>query len=175
MTAPVTWPTPTPLWIVEGLSHRGLREIPGKAHNPTIINWLIKAKAWWKEDETPWCGTFVQHCLDYCAIPYPKHWYRAKAYEDYGTACDKDAIPFGAICVKSRKGGGHVFFAVAQSRDGSIIYGLGGNQSNSVNIVAFNRSEIDAVRWPITKQPRLAMPIISSIAQVGGTSRGSEA
>lgn len=79
------YPKPLPMWIDHALRHVGLREIPGKQHNPTIIKWLSQLKGWWKEDETPWCGTFVAHCLREAGLPIPQHWYRAKAYADFGS------------------------------------------------------------------------------------------
>lgn len=44
-------------WILEAKKHIGLKEIPGPKHNATILSWLTQLKAWWKEDETPWCFT----------------------------------------------------------------------------------------------------------------------
>lgn len=171
----ITYPKPMPKWFVEAFSHLGLAEIPGKQNNPTIIGWLIALKAWWKEDETPWCGTFVAHCLKTAGMSVPKAWFRAKEYANWGNPCNKDSIPFGAVCIKSRVGGGHVFFAVASSRDGQTIYGLGGNQGNRVSIVPFKLSDIDAVRFPVEAAQRLALPIASSLAEVGAVKAGSEA
>lgn len=167
----IMWPRPMPAWIVEAMAFRGLREIPGKQHNKTIINWLIALKAWWREDETPWCATFVAHCLREAGLPIPKNWFRAKEYAIYGSAVSKGAIPFGAICVKSRTGGGHVFFAVAKSSDGNTIYGLGGNQGNMVCIVPFHISVIDEVRWPPSGAIKFPLPVASG-ADIGAASGG---
>jgi uncharacterized protein (TIGR02594 family) len=105
-------------------------------------------------------------------LTFPSAWYRAKSYTTYGTPCNLDSIPFGAICVKERKGGGHVFFAVARSRDGNIVYGLGGNQGNKVNITSFWRKDIVAARWPVTTEVRLALPIANSSAELNAASAG---
>jgi uncharacterized protein (TIGR02594 family) len=51
---PLNLPLP---WILEAKKHIGLKEIPGPKHNVTILAWLSQLKAWWKEDETPWCFT----------------------------------------------------------------------------------------------------------------------
>ena len=48
-----------PSWLKIARSYEGLKEIPGPRHNQTIIRWLGKLKAWWSDDETPWCGVFV--------------------------------------------------------------------------------------------------------------------
>lgn len=169
------WPVVIPAWVVEGLKFVGLAEIPGKKHNPTIVNWLKKLKAWWAEDETPWCGTFIGHCIDAAGLPLPQHWYRAKAWADYGIKVSKTGvIPFGAICVKSRVGGGHVFLAVAKSADGTVIYGLGGNQGNKVSIVPFPLVEIDVIVWPSSRVPQQPLPVTTR-AEIGAVERGSEA
>lgn len=78
-------------WVAEARKHIGLAEVAGKQHNGTIVNWLIKLGAWWRDDETPWCGTFVAYCLRQSGRPVPRHWYRARAYESYGTRLDKPA------------------------------------------------------------------------------------
>jgi len=171
-----TWPKPLPLWIDHAFRHLGLKEIPGPKHNPIILRWIRSLKGWFTDDETPWCGTFVAHCLQEAGLPIPKNWFRAKEYGAYGTYCPKNAIPFGAICVKSRQGGGHVFFAVASSRDGRIIYGLGGNQRNMVNITSFGLDDIDSVRWPDSSLKKMALPIAESAASLNAQgSGGSEA
>lgn len=169
------WPQPMPKWLDHAFRHRGLREIPGPRHNPIIMKWIRSLKGWFTDDETPWCGTFVAHCLEVAGYSYPKHWYRAKAYSTYGTAVPKQGpLPYGAICVKSRRGGGHVFFAVAQSPNGQTIYGLGGNQSNMVNIVPFKLSELDDIRWPPGGEKSIRLPVVHS-SDIQAANRGSEA
>lgn len=133
-------------WLTEARKHIGLAEIPGKQHNPTITNWLIKLKAWWRDDETPWCGVFVAHCLRSANRAIPKHWYRAKEYANYGTRLSKPA--YGCIAVMSRQGGGHVGFVVGEVSKGGDLLILGGNQGNKVSIARFPRSRITAYVWP---------------------------
>ena len=133
-------------WIKEARSLVGLREIVGPKHSPRILQWLVQLGAAWNDDETPWCGTFVAHCLSTAGRPVPKHWYRAKAYaEGYGTLLKKPA--YGCVAVKSRVGGGHVFFVVGELEDGSLV-GLGGNQGNQVSLARFSRDSVIAYVWP---------------------------
>ena len=108
-----------PAWLAEARKHIGLAEIPGKNHNPTILNWLTTLKAWWKEDETPWCGTFVAHCCRTGGRDLPQHWYRAKAWADAGTRLNKPA--YSCIAVFERAGGGHVGFVVGKDRNGNLL------------------------------------------------------
>lgn len=132
-----------PAWLLEARAHMGLAEIPGPKHNRTILGWIRRLGGWFTDDETPWCGTFVAHCMDVAGIARPKHWYRAKEWTAWGKPC---APVVGAVGVFGREGGGHVGFLVGQSRDN--LYVLGGNQSNRVNIMPIARSRLIATRWP---------------------------
>jgi len=133
-------------WLNEARLHIGLREIPGKRHNPKILRWIRALGGWFTDDETPWCGTFVAHCIRSAGLPVPKHWYRARAWANWGQPCTKLV---GAVAVFSRGGGGHVGFIIGQSDQ--HIYVLGGNQRNAVNVMPIARDRLIAVRWPGTE------------------------
>ena len=132
-------------WIVEGRQYVGMAEIPGKQHNPTIQNWLRTLKAWWSDDETPWCGTFVAHCCRTANRDIPKDWFRALAWAEAGERLTAPA--YGCIAVFSRTGGGHVGFVVGRDRSGNLMI-LGGNQGNKVSIAKFSKDRVVAYIWP---------------------------
>lgn len=159
-------------WIKEAKKHLGLREIAGAKHNPTILNWIKNLKGFFKDDETPWCGTFVAHCLKTAGVSYPKNWFRAL---DYRTAGSKLAKPaYGCVAIKSRVGGGHVCFVVGKDRNGNLLC-LGGNQSNMVNITKYKASDFVEFRWyGKTDSPanfRYELPLLDVVA----ANKGSEA
>jgi uncharacterized protein (TIGR02594 family) len=138
--------TDIPDWVVEAAKQNELREIVGPKHNQTIIGWVKElGGASWRDDETPWCGTFVAHCLQVAGRAYPKNWYRALAYSDYGTKLNKPA--YGAIGVMTRKGGGHVTFIIGKLPDGRLAC-LGGNQNNQVNVTAYPLDRFENFIWP---------------------------
>lgn len=154
-------------WLTEARRHLGLREITGKEHNPTIVNWLLSLKAWWRDDETPWCGTFVAASLRAAGLPVPKAWFRARAYERYGTPLLVPCV--GCIAVFTRQGGGHVAFVVGHDTRGRLMC-LGGNQGNAVTIAPFDRARVTAYRWPSPDFPfRTGLPVL-----VGGNEKSSE-
>ena len=132
-------------WLAEARKHIGLKEIPGAKHNPIIQAWLKDLGAWWKDDETPWCGVFVAHCLKAGGRDIPKNWFRAKEYENYGLKLKQPA--YGCIATFTREGGGHVGFVVGETEDGQLLI-QSGNQSNGVNIRAFPKSRATSYRWP---------------------------
>lgn len=143
--APIPRAIVDPLWIVEARRHIGVREIPGKDTAPVIAGWLRKLRAWWSDDATPWCGVFAAMCLQEVGLPIPQHWYRARAYLDYGEHIFTPA--YGCIVVFSRTGGGHVGFVVGRNEHGALMT-LGGNQGDRVSIAAFDPSRVLGYRWP---------------------------
>lgn len=155
--------TVEPSWLTTARSYIGLAEIPGKQHSPTIINWLIRLKAWWRDDEVPWCGTFVAACFSQAEIVLPKHWYRAKDWLNWGITMTVPTV--GCVVVYERTGGGHVGFVVGQDARG-YLQTLGGNQLNRVSIAPFDRSRVLGYRWPagevVTAAP---LPFLDSNGQ----------
>lgn len=132
-----------PAWIIAAEKYVGLREVVGPKHNSTILGWLKKLKAWWAEDETPWCGTFVAECLTEAGVTPPKTWFRALTWGAFG---QETSPKLGAILVFARQGGGHVGFYIGEDRD--RYYVLGGNQGNMVSYTWIAKGRLVACRWP---------------------------
>lgn len=151
-TALTPAPSMDPPWVAAARSKIGEKEIPGSKNNPWIVsNWQRLGAKWFNDDETPWCGNFVAWALDAAGLPYPKEFPRAASFKDYGVAC---AAQVGAIGVKARVGGNHVFLIVGQTPDKMYYKCLGGNQGNAVNIMDILKTNVDAIRWP----PGVAVP-----------------
>lgn len=139
-------PTADPLWIIAGRKKIGEREIVGPKHNSWIANgWARLGAKWFNDDETPWCGFFVADCLNEAGLPYPKDFSRAKSFATFGTACPAQ---LGAIGVKSRTGGGHVFFIIGETLDGKFYKVLEGNANNMVRIGDIPKGVVSDIRWP---------------------------
>lgn len=140
-------------WIEKARKYIGLKEVKGSKHNPAIIKMLDEmgsfsneARAWWREDETPWCGLFVGYIMGISGRFVVKEWYRAKEWSSH--LMTKISGPaYGSIAVLSRHGGGHVGFVVGTNARGQILL-LGGNQGDMVQISAFDPSRIDGYYWP---------------------------
>jgi uncharacterized protein (TIGR02594 family) len=143
---PATTAEGEPKWLTAAYAEIGTKEIAGPKHNAKIVQWFAAAKAaWFKDDETPWCGAFAAYCMIAAGQPTPKKGeaVRAKAWASWG----KDTPPrVGAVAVFGREGGGHVGFVVGESA--TMLYILGGNQSNAVNIMPIAKSRLLAFRWP---------------------------
>ena len=130
-------------WLSVMRAITGTREIPGARSNPLILSWrdAIIAKypelkpnlAWYVNDDTPWCGlgeAFTVSEAGYrppLAPLYATNWFTAWAD---GVRLKEPAL--GAIGVKTRNGGGHVF--TYEGEDETHFYGRGCNQSDAVNV-----------------------------------------
>lgn len=149
---------PSPPWLARAEEHIGLAEIPGKNTAPMIRKWLLALKAWWQDDETPWCGVYVAAAMREAGMPLPQHWYRAKGWMDWGLRLDAPAL--GCIVVFERQGGGHVGLAVGRNADGRLLV-LGGNQGNRVSVAPFDEDRVLGYRWPLAGAhfPRLSLPV----------------
>jgi uncharacterized protein (TIGR02594 family) len=158
-----------PKWLAVARSLIGTKEVPGPQHNSWIAKgWARLGATWYNDDETPWCGFFVAHCIDAAGLPYPTKglFARAKAWLDWG----KSSQPvLGAVAVFGRTGGGHVGFLVGES--GGNYYVLGGNQSNAVNITPIAKGRALGFRWP-SSLPAGAQPLPK---MSGGTISRNEA
>lgn len=158
-----TVPNPAdPPWVTAGMSKLGEKEIPGSKHNPWIVGfWQRLGARWFNDDETPWCGGFLAWCLNEAGLPYPKEFPRAASFKTYGVAC---AAQVGAIGVKARIGGNHVFMIVGQTEDKMYYKALGGNQRNAVTIMDILKTDVDAIRWPpgvpLVPNNRLRLPLM---------------
>ena len=88
-----------PRWLTTARRYLGTKEIPGAKHSSVIARWLARLGAWWRDDETPWCGTFVAECLKDAGLPLPSNWYRAKEWANYGSNLRSTHVAPGAILV----------------------------------------------------------------------------
>ena len=150
-------------WIAEARKWIGTAEIAGAKNSPVISSWLQRLHAWWTDDETPWCGTFVAQCLQTRGYAIPSAWYRAFAYASHGKALSLPA--YGAVVVLRRSTGKgyHVAFIVGKDAQNRLMC-LGGNQGDKVTIAPFSRDRVVTITWPsVSPHPsRFELPLLGS-------------
>lgn len=154
--------TDLPPWLPYAKTFIGLREIHGRFTEPQIGRWLRQMRAWWDDDETAWCGVFVDGVFRDLGMPSAKAGYRARAWLNWGAPLIKPAV--GCVVVLERGGGGHVGFVVGQDEQSRLMI-LGGNQGNAVSIAPFDRARVLGYRWPITvREPShtATLPLLAS-------------
>lgn len=142
-SSPVTFSSPR--WLRIAYKYDGLKETKGPKHNGTILGWLTSLEAWWYEDETPWCGTFVAIVMKEAHMEYPKLYMRAKAWLDWGRRISKPVL--GCVVIFDRAGGGHVGFVVGRTLNGDLLV-YGGNQRDAVCVSQFSPARVVGYRIP---------------------------
>lgn len=158
-----------PAWLTEARKHIGQKEIPGKESNPWIVSLWQRAKSIFTvlgsdDSSAPWCGAFVAHCIAFAGIPIPQHFYRAKAWLDWGIRLDTPTV--GCVVVYERTGGGHVGFVVGKDQRGNLMT-LGGNQGDAVSVAPHATPRVAGYRWPQGEVVRLApLPVVGSDGKV---------
>lgn len=138
-------------WLDEAKRLKGTKEVAGKASNPDILDWARQLDIWYPNDEIPWCGLFVAHCVGASLPdePLPANPLGARNWGTFGDAC---GVIDGAIASfwRGSKSGwlGHVGIVTGQTK--STIEIIGGNQSNMVSIIQMPKDRLLATRWPKT-------------------------
>lgn len=128
------------------LQHFGLKEIKGKKHEEKIIEaFKLAGFGWIKDDETAWCAAWMVYCFHHAGME-PIKTVRAREWQNYGneTKTPKlgDIVTFWRISKASNYG--HVGFYVNENE--THIQVLGGNQSNSVSIQWYKKSQLLSYR-----------------------------
>lgn len=143
-----------PKLVSTALQYLGVKEFPGSANNPVIMDMakgLGVDDIYTSDSLQAWCAVFANHCIRVAGKPInlsPDDKYdllRALKTADNFPVIPKDEWKLGDVIRLKRKGGGHVFFAIAQS-EANTIWGLGGNQGNEVCFAEFDPKRIESVR-----------------------------
>lgn len=163
-----------PSWLTVGKALIGTHEISGKNDNPVIMGMAKElggdiAKEY-VHDEVPWCALFANYVLHKSGIAGTNTLW-ALDFASWGMRLAGPAL--GAIAPMKRSGGGgHVVFIVGRDAHGNLM-GLGGNQSDAVNIKPFPLWRPLSFRWPkeaeLPKDMGFArLPLMSSTGKIVG-------
>ena len=145
------FPQQGPPWyrVAERERISGVKERPGAAHNPRILEYHRTTKldhAMASKDETPWCSSFVNFCLLVSGFRGTNS-ASARSWLRWGRVLEQPS--FGCIVILKRgsnPSAGHVgFFKQANSRHVSL---LGGNQGNRVKVSRYAWKDVLGLRWP---------------------------
>lgn len=137
-----------PRIIDEAFKLYGTLETPGTADNPVIEAWAREVGGAvadvYKADSIPWCGLFAAVVVKRAGKNPPRNPLWALSWSAFGVPVDVPML--GDVLVYKRQGGGHVNFYVGE--DEGAFHGIGGNQSDGVNVTRIARSRLYAARRP---------------------------
>lgn len=150
-------------WVDVARDDLGNPESLAPNDSPLIRRALGKLSSLWLVGQ-PWCGSIMAYWMNQCGIIYPKDYYRAKSWLNWGVSTGPRE---GAVVVFERTGGGHVGIVLGLNSAGNLMV-LGGNQGDCVSIRAFDRSRAIGYRWPPGKPLPLNvdMPLLASNSEL---------
>ncbi|MCG8518674.1 MAG: TIGR02594 family protein [Pseudomonadales bacterium] len=158
-------------WMRHAFGELGEKEIPGTKANPRILSYFKSSRFWGTDDsggQNAWCASFVSWVMEQSNYESPKAAFRARSWSSFGRKLGQPV--FGAIAVKSRRGGGHVAFVVGQSEDGKYLFMLGGNQQDEVNITRYPRNVWTSFLLPSDYDSSAdALPVYRGGAKIAGS------
>lgn len=138
---------PGPKMLLEFLKIYGITEVPGAGDNPVILEWAKEAGLTdYKHDETAWCGLAMAVVAKRSGKELPPNPLWALNWALFGNTVT-DGAKLGDVLVFKRPGGGHVALYVGE--DDECYHCLGGNQSDTTNIVRKPKDRIYAIRRPV--------------------------
>lgn len=124
----------------------GVDEIPGPQHNPRILEYHQSTTLRATDDETPWCSSFVNWCMEQAGHPGTRS-ALARSWLAWGRPLEEPRK--GCVVVLQRgqhPTQGHVGFLHGRERDRLLV--LGGNQGDQVNIRSYPADRLLGYRWP---------------------------
>jgi uncharacterized protein (TIGR02594 family) len=134
-----------PDWLTVARRDIGQREVLGPNDSTWLRRMWARLGASWLLGQ-PWCGGAVATWLASQGIKYPKDYFRAMAWADWGVPLDTPVV--GCVVVFKRTGGGHVGLVTGEDEKGRLLV-LGGNQRDSVSIAPFDTDRVVGYFWPL--------------------------
>lgn len=144
-----------PEWLKIAETEMGQREVRG-GENPRILEYHAATTLHAREDEIPWCSSFVNWCMKKAGVKGTGS-AAAISWASWGQRLTEPREGCVVVIRQRQKGtdqatgsssGNHVAF-FQKIQDGRI-YLLGGNQSDSVKVSSFGLASYDVIayRWP---------------------------
>ncbi len=152
----------------------GVVETPGPQATQRIVQYHAKTSGRFRDDEVPWCSSFVNWCMAQAGIDRTNH-AAARSWLWWGEALD---VPvFGCVVVLKRGQANHgpgtrwpdatgsgwtypsghvgLFVGLGASTTGAgVIDVLGGNQGDRVSVRSYSVERVLGYRWPKASQGR---------------------
>ena len=134
------------------LKEYGIKDWPGKSHNPRILEYMKGGGFDFIDDETSWCSIFLNWCCKEAGLKYSGK-PTARSWLNIGIDLLEKDVRCGDIVIYWRDSPeswkGHVGIFVANA--GDLIYTLGGNQNDMVCILPYSKIKVLGYRRLITK------------------------
>lgn len=156
-----------PKMVAEGIKLLGIKEIPGAASNPKILEFAreIGVSAIYKNDDISWCAlahNAVAKRAGKAIYGYSDQWDLLRALKflmngvsinkDDWEVIDLDKAVLGDSLIFQRPEGGHIGTYIGENA--THFYVMGGNQSNMYSFTRVAKTRLVGVRRPKYKIAR---------------------
>jgi len=150
------------LWTHLAYADLGKAEIKGSRTAQFILDAAKRAGLTWvRDDETPWCATWVSGKLEEAGVPSTRSAW-ARSYCAWKGGHRLSGPRFGSVVVFERgPKSGHVGFVVGFDKDHGIVWVLGGNQGDMVSIKPFPVSRVLGYFWPNAVHPNDSVQLVA--------------
>lgn len=137
-----------PSYYEIALLENGISEVVGKKHNPRVLEYHKSTTLEAKDDETSWCSSFVNWCLDQAGLKGTNS-AAARSWLTFGEDVTKtpqigDIVVFWRESKNSWKG--HVGFYAGETLTHIEVFG--GNQDNKVCFKKYPKLQLLSIRRP---------------------------
>ncbi len=125
------------------LSQYGITEVVGNKDNPEVLKYfdILGFDGSRLKDETAWCSAFINWCAIKAGLPYSGK-LTARSWLGVGTVVKKPQIGDLVIYSRGNPNGWQGHVGVFIREENGVIYTLGGNQKNQVNITAYSKDRL---------------------------------
>lgn len=138
-------------FVEKALTEYGHAGIVGEKDNPEVVKYFTETGyKFIDEDETPWCAAFLNWVLRKCNIKTPNK-LNARSFLDVGREVTSPVLGDIVILWRIAKDGPYGHCGLFINRIGNIIYILGGNQNNRVNIQGYSADQLLGYRTLLDK------------------------
>lgn len=141
-------PHVAPIDVARAEMKIGVSEIPGPENNPRIVMYHSTTRGGAASDETPWCSSFVNYCVEQAGFRGTDS-KAALSWEDWHQDASASPSEGNIVVFRRRAGsasgavvGGHVGFFISQDEHTNTIQVLGGNEGNRVRIAPFPKNGV---------------------------------
>ena len=146
----------SPRHMAIAASMMGVKEVPGKGSNPTIMKWVkeLGLEKIYLDDDQAWCAIAWQYAMFKAGRRITletKDQYDYLRALQFQNTQDLRKIPvglaaFGDTLIFKRPEGGHIGFYIGEDKDNFYVWG--GNQGNKVSVVKIAKARCVCVLRP---------------------------
>lgn len=132
-------------WMDIAKSQLNVSEIRGSRDNPNIVGYHATTTLGAKDDETPWCASFVNWVIEKAGYKGTDS-AAAISWANWGTS--SGLKPGAVVVIRNRNTGGHHVGFFVEGKAGNLVL-LGGNQGDQVKYSRFGSNwDIISARMP---------------------------